>query len=121
MSVVVSVCMVSVGQAAGILTPTGSADQPVEILDHHVDVRITDGFAQTRVCCTPNGHVLVSSQDGSVLALRVSDSSLLKRHKASIHKSPIRDMARATDMLATVDMKKQLVLWRLPLPMTATT
>jgi Ca-activated chloride channel family protein len=33
--------------AAGMLTPTGSADQAVEILDHHVDVRITDGFART--------------------------------------------------------------------------
>ena len=40
--------MTSAGaSAAGILTPIGSADQPVEILDHHVDVRITDGFART--------------------------------------------------------------------------
>ena len=38
-----------IGSAAGMLTPVGSADQPVEILDHHVDVRITDGFARTVV------------------------------------------------------------------------
>ena len=45
--------------AAGILTPTGSADQPVEILDHHVDVRITDGFARTvlqQTFSNPNPH-----------------------------------------------------------------
>ncbi len=48
-----------VGSAAGILTPVGSADQPVESLDHHVDVRITDGFARTVVQQTfsnPNAH-----------------------------------------------------------------
>ena len=45
--------------AAGILTPVGSADQPVEILDHHVDIRITDGFARTVIQQTflnPNPH-----------------------------------------------------------------
>lgn len=45
--------------AAGILTPTGSSDQAVEILDHHVDVRIIDGFARTMIQQTfsnPNGH-----------------------------------------------------------------
>ncbi len=45
--------------AAGILTPTGSADQAVQILDHHVDVRITDGFARTSIQQTfsnPNPH-----------------------------------------------------------------
>ncbi|WP_269525890.1 VIT and vWA domain-containing protein [Coraliomargarita parva] len=45
--------------AAGILTPTGSADQPVEIMDHHVDVRIADGFARTVIQQTfsnPNPH-----------------------------------------------------------------
>lgn len=45
--------------AAGILTPTGSADKAVEILDHHVDVRITDGFARTLIQQTfsnPNAH-----------------------------------------------------------------
>lgn len=44
-----SVIAPSIGSAAGILTPTGSVDQPVEILDHHVDVRITDGFARTSI------------------------------------------------------------------------
>lgn len=34
---------------AGILTPVGSSDQPVEMMDHHVEVRITDGFARTSV------------------------------------------------------------------------
>lgn len=43
---VASICPL-VGSAAGILTPVGSVDQPVEILDHHVDVQITDGFART--------------------------------------------------------------------------
>jgi len=50
---------VSSVSAAGILTPTGSADQPVQILDHHVDVRITDGFARTIIQQTfsnPNPH-----------------------------------------------------------------
>jgi Ca-activated chloride channel family protein len=45
--------------AAGILTPTDSADQPVQILEHHVDVRITDGFARTVIQQTfsnPNPH-----------------------------------------------------------------
>lgn len=45
--------------AAGILTPTNSSDQAVEILDHHVDVRITDGFARTMIQQTfsnPNAH-----------------------------------------------------------------
>ena len=40
---------VSTVSAAGILTPVGSIDKPVEILDHHVDVQITDGFARTSV------------------------------------------------------------------------
>jgi len=31
------------------LTPVGSSDLPVEMLDHHVDVRIMDGFARTSV------------------------------------------------------------------------
>ena len=44
---------------AGILTPVNSADQAVEILDHHVDVQITDGFARTSIQQTfsnPNPH-----------------------------------------------------------------
>lgn len=44
-----SLMTVSLASAAGILTPTSSIDKPVEILDHHVDVRITDGFARTSV------------------------------------------------------------------------
>lgn len=35
--------------AAGILTPTGSKFQPVEIRDHHVNVVINNGFAMTEV------------------------------------------------------------------------
>jgi len=36
-------------QAAGTLTPVGSADQPVQIRDHHVSVTIHGSFAQTEV------------------------------------------------------------------------
>lgn len=57
---ILGLLMTSAGaHAAGILTPTGSADQAVEILDHHVDVRITDGFARTVIQQTfsnPNPH-----------------------------------------------------------------
>jgi len=35
--------------AAGILTPTGSGHQPIQIRDHHVDVVINNGFAMTEV------------------------------------------------------------------------
>ena len=35
--------------AAGILTPTGSAHQPIQIRDHHVNVVINNGFAMTEV------------------------------------------------------------------------
>ncbi len=34
---------------AGTLTPKGSPDQPVEIVSHHVDVVINNGFARTEV------------------------------------------------------------------------
>jgi len=54
-----SLLSVSSANAAGILTPVGSTDQPVEILDHHVDVRITDGFARTSIQQTfsnPNAY-----------------------------------------------------------------
>jgi Ca-activated chloride channel family protein len=54
-----SLLAVSNSQAAGILTPVSSADQAVEIQDHHVDVRITDGFARTLIQQTfsnPNAH-----------------------------------------------------------------
>ena len=39
----------SVSHAAGILTPTGSKHQPVQIRDHHVNVVINNGFAMTEV------------------------------------------------------------------------
>ena len=39
----------SVTHAAGILTPTGSKHQPVQIRDHHVNVVINNGFAMTEV------------------------------------------------------------------------
>jgi Ca-activated chloride channel family protein len=35
--------------AAGILTPTGSGQQPIQIRDHHVNVVINNGFAMTEV------------------------------------------------------------------------
>jgi len=35
--------------AAGILTPTGSGHQPIQIRDHHVNVVINNGFAMTEV------------------------------------------------------------------------
>lgn len=38
--------------AAGILTPLGSYEKPVQILDHHVDVIINNGFARTEVIQT---------------------------------------------------------------------
>ncbi|MHC4448312.1 MAG: VIT and vWA domain-containing protein, partial [Planctomycetota bacterium] len=38
--------------AAGILTPLGSYERPVQILDHHVDVVINNGFARTEVIQT---------------------------------------------------------------------
>jgi len=36
-------------QAAGILTPKGAAQAPIQIKDHHVDVVINNGFARTEV------------------------------------------------------------------------
>jgi Ca-activated chloride channel family protein len=38
--------------AAGTLTPAGSPHEPVEIVDHHVDVVINNGFARTEVIQT---------------------------------------------------------------------
>jgi Ca-activated chloride channel family protein len=35
--------------AAGVLTPIGSGHQPIQILDHHVNVVINNGFAMTEV------------------------------------------------------------------------
>lgn len=61
--------------AAGILTPVGSRDQPVEILDHHVDVRITDGFARTSIQQTfsnPNAQAVEA-----IYAFPVPESSSL--------------------------------------------
>jgi Ca-activated chloride channel family protein len=39
----------SASHAAGILTPTGSTHQPIQIRDHHVNVVINNGFAMTEV------------------------------------------------------------------------
>lgn len=39
-------------QAAGTLTPTGSAHRPIQIRDHRVSVVITNGFARTEVIQT---------------------------------------------------------------------
>lgn len=39
-------------RAGGTLTPVGSAQQPIQILDHHVDVVINNGFAKTEVTQT---------------------------------------------------------------------
>jgi Ca-activated chloride channel family protein len=37
---------------AGTLTPKGSFDQPIDIVSHHVDVVINNGFARTEVVQT---------------------------------------------------------------------
>ena len=45
--------------ASGTLTPQGSRDQPVKLLDHRVEVVINNGFARTEVHQTffnPNAH-----------------------------------------------------------------
>lgn len=48
-----STCFTSlIGHAAGTLTPKGSPDLPIQILDHHVTVTINNGFAQTEVVQT---------------------------------------------------------------------
>ena len=42
----------------GTLTPIGSPDEPIQILDHHVEVHVQDGFARTEVTQSffnPNG------------------------------------------------------------------
>jgi len=47
--------------AGGTLTPIGSPDQPIRILDHHVEVLIQNGFARTEVTQTffnPNDRTL---------------------------------------------------------------
>ncbi len=38
--------------AAGTLSPLGSPEAPVRIVDHHVDVVINNGFAKTEVTQT---------------------------------------------------------------------
>ncbi|MBN1515954.1 VWA domain-containing protein [Candidatus Sumerlaeota bacterium] len=50
MAVIVSAA--SFGHAAGILTPLGSGQAPIQIQDHHVNVVINNGFAQTEVTQT---------------------------------------------------------------------
>src|SRR5436305_2086228 len=39
-------------QAAGTLTPTGSAQAPIQIRSHQVNVTLNNGFAQTEVLQT---------------------------------------------------------------------
>ncbi len=39
-------------RAGGTLTLKGSADAPIQILDHHVEVLIQNGFARTEVTQT---------------------------------------------------------------------
>ena len=43
---------VSLGQAAGMLTPKGGGDQPIQIREHHVNVVINNGFAMSEVLQT---------------------------------------------------------------------
>lgn len=43
---------VNQAHAAGTLTPTGAAHQPIQIRDHHVDVVINNGFAKTEATQT---------------------------------------------------------------------
>lgn len=48
-------------EAAGTLTPTGAASQPIRIVDHDVQVTINNGFAKVSVTQrfnNPNDHVL---------------------------------------------------------------
>ena len=57
----VGVIAVQSASAAGVLTPKGSADQPIKIIQHHVDVTLNNGFARTEVTQTffnPNGRDL---------------------------------------------------------------
>lgn len=47
--------------AGGTLTPRGAVDQPIQILDHHVDVTLQNGFARVEVQQTflnPNAYDL---------------------------------------------------------------
>jgi Ca-activated chloride channel homolog len=44
--------LVATAFAGGTLTPTGSAQQPIKIRDHQVNVTINNGFAQTEVLQT---------------------------------------------------------------------
>ena len=53
MIIFLTVCLSAAwGHAAGVLTPVGSRHQPVQILDHHVNVVINNGFAMTEVTQT---------------------------------------------------------------------
>ncbi len=52
------ICLISVGllasfsYGAGTLTPIGSTHSPIQMIDHHVDITINNGFAQTTVTQT---------------------------------------------------------------------
>ena len=48
-------------QATGTLSPVGSGEQPLDIVDHHVDIVLNDGFARVEVNQTfsnPNNHAV---------------------------------------------------------------
>ena len=48
-----------VSHAAGTLTPVGANEQPLQIVDHHVDIVLNDGFARVEVTQTfinPNSN-----------------------------------------------------------------
>lgn len=48
-ALVATALLAATPSAGGTLTPLGSPDAPIQILDHHVDVAIQNGFARTEV------------------------------------------------------------------------
>ncbi|MEZ0387166.1 MAG: VIT domain-containing protein [Verrucomicrobium sp.] len=44
--------LTSIAPAAGILTPKGAVQEPLRIVDHHVNVTLNNGFARTEVTQT---------------------------------------------------------------------
>lgn len=58
-SVLILVAVPFISQAAGTLTPVSSNEQPLDIIDHQVDIVLNDGFARVEVNQTfsnPNSH-----------------------------------------------------------------
>ena len=66
--------------ASGTLTPQGSRDQAVKMLDHRVEVVINNGFARTEVGNTRRG-----STQGSVMSCRFSPDRRVKRPRLYVH------------------------------------